>query len=504
MIAAPYYKTFSLKLPDNLSADKLYRISFEYLCMKPNGGSDFNLNSMYLTKDGAAYGDKYISNQTAMEDRAWQSVEQEFMGADGELRLFVDVAYVYQMYFRNLKVVEVSAYNVSVENGTADKAMGKPEDTVTITATPEAGYAFEKWQVVSGNITLDDKNSSTTTFIMPEENVEIKAVCKENLWANIQTSDFSDCGGMENVITAVYQNNEFTVDQPWWQEIKFKLPSNLKEGSVYRLSVEHKLRQAADTGLRDMYLTTDSSRYGSNIVSSYEATNQWVKVEYEFTAPADQLYLRFGFNYIDSATFRNFSVICIDEPIGITTAYNNAAALRVAANSSTGKNGLRIYNEIKTAWIAEANIVEFGSIAIATKNLNDSEFSLENDRISKGVAYKQGEQDMILWKATEDAYIFTSYLTAIPQKNYGSDISVRTYAIDKNGNVYYGDAVSISVFEVANAIDNANTADGSAQSETDINAFYTFVNDAKAEEYAAWCTENALTPGALYNDRYAA
>lgn len=111
---------------------------------------------------------------------------------------------------------------------------------------------------------------------------------------------------------------------------------------------------------------------------------------------------------------------------------------------------------------------------------------------------------MILWKTTDDAYIFTSYLTSIPKKNYGSDISVRTYAIDKNGNVYYGEAVSVSVFEVANAIDNANTADGSAQSETDINAFYAFVSDAKAEEYAAWCTENALTPGALYNDKYSA
>ena len=58
---------------------------------------------------------------------------------------------------------------------TANVAAG---ETVTLTATPNSGYVFDKWEVVSGGITLADANSATTTFTMPASAVSVKATYK--------------------------------------------------------------------------------------------------------------------------------------------------------------------------------------------------------------------------------------------------------------------------------------------------------------------------------------
>ena len=50
---------------------------------------------------------------------------------------------------------------------------------VTITATPDRGYKFDEWRVLSGGIRLRDEDSATTTFTMPDNDVEIKAYFKK-------------------------------------------------------------------------------------------------------------------------------------------------------------------------------------------------------------------------------------------------------------------------------------------------------------------------------------
>ena len=62
-------------------------------------------------------------------------------------------------------------------NGTAsaspDKAVAGTE--ITLTAKPVEGYRFKEWEVISGGVTIvDDK------FIMPDSNVEVKAVFEED------------------------------------------------------------------------------------------------------------------------------------------------------------------------------------------------------------------------------------------------------------------------------------------------------------------------------------
>ena len=71
-------------------------------------------------------------------------------------------------------------YTVTVQtdgNGTASASPASaPAGTaVTLTADPESGYRFKGWEVVSGNITIENN-----AFIMPAGNVTVKAVFDRN------------------------------------------------------------------------------------------------------------------------------------------------------------------------------------------------------------------------------------------------------------------------------------------------------------------------------------
>ncbi|MBQ9280178.1 MAG: InlB B-repeat-containing protein, partial [Clostridia bacterium] len=79
-------------------------------------------------------------------------------------------------------VVTPTTYEVAVTNGTTDKEEAEEGETVTITANaPDTGKEFDKWEVVSGGITLADETSATTTFTMGTAKVEVTAKYKDEV-----------------------------------------------------------------------------------------------------------------------------------------------------------------------------------------------------------------------------------------------------------------------------------------------------------------------------------
>ena len=77
---------------------------------------------------------------------------------------------------------ESKEYSIIVTDGKATIGAGseisKAAQGTTVTLTANAapdGKVFDKWEVVSGSITLADANSATTTFTMPDSEVSVKA-----------------------------------------------------------------------------------------------------------------------------------------------------------------------------------------------------------------------------------------------------------------------------------------------------------------------------------------
>ena len=78
-------------------------------------------------------------------------------------------------------VITPTTYTVTVGNdgngtGTATPSTAAAGTTITLTATPNKGYHFKEWQVMSGGVTIKDNK-----FTMPNDNVEVKAVFEEDV-----------------------------------------------------------------------------------------------------------------------------------------------------------------------------------------------------------------------------------------------------------------------------------------------------------------------------------
>ena len=77
-------------------------------------------------------------------------------------------------------VITPTAHTVTVTtegNGTASANPSTAEalTEITLTATPDKGYHFKEWQVISGGVTIKDDK-----FTMPSANVEVKAIFEKN------------------------------------------------------------------------------------------------------------------------------------------------------------------------------------------------------------------------------------------------------------------------------------------------------------------------------------
>ena len=77
-------------------------------------------------------------------------------------------------------VPEEPVYSITMLNGGHGTAIASPNPasegaTVTISASPDAGYAFDRWELVSGGVTLSSTTTNPATFTMPANAVTIKA-----------------------------------------------------------------------------------------------------------------------------------------------------------------------------------------------------------------------------------------------------------------------------------------------------------------------------------------
>ena len=77
-------------------------------------------------------------------------------------------------------VITPTTYTVTVSNdgngtGTASPSTAAAGTTITLTATPNKGYHFKEWQVISGGVTIKDDK-----FLMPDSNVEVSAIFEKD------------------------------------------------------------------------------------------------------------------------------------------------------------------------------------------------------------------------------------------------------------------------------------------------------------------------------------
>ena len=108
-------------------------------------------------------------------------------------------------------------YDITVTDGKATVGAGteisKAAEGTTVTLTANAAptdKVFDKWEVVSGSITLADVTSATTTFTMPAGEVSVKATYKDKP-VTTYTVSFDANGGTGSMADATGVFGEYTL-----------------------------------------------------------------------------------------------------------------------------------------------------------------------------------------------------------------------------------------------------------------------------------------------------
>ena len=141
-----------------------------------NGGSG-SMDSVTV-KAGANYilPDCGFTAPADQEFKAWEISGAEYKVGDSYT---VDRDTEIKALWEN-SVITPTTYTVTVGNdgngtGTATPSTAAAGTTITLTATPNKGYHFKEWQVMSGGVTIKDDK-----FLMPNDNVEVRAIFEED------------------------------------------------------------------------------------------------------------------------------------------------------------------------------------------------------------------------------------------------------------------------------------------------------------------------------------
>ena len=114
---------------------------------------------------------------TDQEFKAWQIGGTEYKVGDSyTVRGDTEIKALWEN-----SVITPTTYAVTVSNdgngtGTATPSAAAAGTEITLAATPNKGYHFKEWQVISGGVTIKDDK-----FTMPDGNVEVKAVFEEDV-----------------------------------------------------------------------------------------------------------------------------------------------------------------------------------------------------------------------------------------------------------------------------------------------------------------------------------
>ena len=180
--------------------------------------------------------------------------------------------------------------SITLEKGKAYDAGGEEITTakkgteVTIQADDLDGKVFDHWEIVSGNVTLENADKAYTTFTMPAESISLKAVYNtiHSIRTTFCTADpASAIKGTEITVTAetregyVFDRWEASDGVELTEDGKFTMPD-------HDVTIEAKYKQYHSIEV-SKGVATDAE--GNPISSAVEGTEIWIEIDREQRNP---------------------------------------------------------------------------------------------------------------------------------------------------------------------------------------------------------------------------
>ena len=179
--------------------------------------------------------------------------------------------------------------SITLENGKAyaggeEITTAKKGTEVAIKADDLDGKVFDHWEIVSGNVTLENADKAKTTFTMPAESISLKAVYNtiHSIHTTFCTADpASAIKGTEITVTAderpgyVFDRWEASDGVELTEDGKFTMPD-------HDVTIEAKYKQYHSIEV-SKGVATDAE--GNPISSALEGTEIWIEIDREQRNP---------------------------------------------------------------------------------------------------------------------------------------------------------------------------------------------------------------------------
>ena len=179
--------------------------------------------------------------------------------------------------------------SITLENGKAyaggeEITTAKKDTEVTIKADDLDGKVFDHWEIVSGNVTLEDADKAETTFTMPAESISLKAVYNtiHSIHTTFCTADpASAIKGTEITVTAERREGyefdgwEASDGVKLTEDGKFTMPD-------HDVTIEAKYKQYHSI---EVSKGTATDAEGNPISSAVEGTEIWIEIDREQRNP---------------------------------------------------------------------------------------------------------------------------------------------------------------------------------------------------------------------------
>lgn len=150
-----------------------------------------------------------------------------------------------------------------------------------------------------------------------------------------------------------------------------------------------------------------------------------------------------------------------DEVI-VNTAVAPASLAEETTIRATYPAGLRFKAAVKSKFMEDKSLTEFGYIVARADKLSGAELTANMTSVKTIVSpsFKKvdGEVTINKYEVGTDNTTFAAVLVNIPNTNYGDKFAVRPYVV-YGGEYYYGDTMKASILEVAESLKDGATGD---------------------------------------------
>lgn len=213
-------------------------------------------------------------------------------------------------------------YNVIIHNGAPSQDSAKPGEKITIDADEAPrGKIFDKWEIISGAVVLENANEAPTTFTMGNEDVEIKAVYKPDPSIQYTVTFVLNGGTMTDPESALVNNGDkveipsyptkdgyefagWYTDETYSKEFDFYNTQIMENKSIYAKWVKsHKVIYDLNGGTVEFELVPFS------VEENFESLiPTWDELKDFITAPYSKIYDGVEINGVKTNVGENFIV----------------------------------------------------------------------------------------------------------------------------------------------------------------------------------------------------